>query len=100
MNRLVGEGFKKLDLRRGEGAHLDATREQSSNELPLLTKGSGQVGAEPADDTQHWKILSARGRRECGAGHARASSDNCGSSILISTAAMDWYRDQNEPAKP
>ena len=24
-HRLVGEGFKQLDLRRGEGAHLGAT---------------------------------------------------------------------------
>ena len=41
-HRLVGEGFEKLDLRRGEGAHLDATRDQCSNEFPLLTKGNGQ----------------------------------------------------------
>ena len=27
-HRLVGEGFKQLDLRRGEGAYLDATRVQ------------------------------------------------------------------------
>ena len=26
---LVGEGFEQLDLRRGEGAHLGATRDQS-----------------------------------------------------------------------
>ena len=39
-HRLVGEGFKELDLRRGEGAHLDATR-ISSNEFPLLTKRNG-----------------------------------------------------------
>ena len=37
--RLVGEGFKKLDLRWGEGAHLGATCVQRSDELPLLTKG-------------------------------------------------------------
>ena len=24
-HRLIGEGFQKFDLRRGEGAHLDAT---------------------------------------------------------------------------
>ena len=29
-HRLVGEGFKQLDLRRGEGAHLGATRDQTS----------------------------------------------------------------------
>src|SRR5262245_56211866 len=37
---LVGEGFKQLDLRRGEGAHLDVACAQRSNEFPLLTKGS------------------------------------------------------------
>ena len=41
-HRLVGESLKQFDLRRGEGAHLDATRGQCSNEFPLLTKGSGQ----------------------------------------------------------
>ena len=45
---LVGEGFEELDLRRGEGAHLDATRVQCSNEFPLLTKGNGQEGAPAA----------------------------------------------------
>ena len=40
-HRLIGEGFEKLDLRRGEGAHLDATCDQCSNEFPLLTKGNG-----------------------------------------------------------
>ena len=33
-HRLIGEGFEQLDLRRGEGAHLDATRSQCSNEFP------------------------------------------------------------------
>ena len=33
-DRLIGEGFKQLDLRRGEGAHLDATRVQRANEFP------------------------------------------------------------------
>src|SRR5262249_11517968 len=60
-HRLLSEGFKQLDLRRGEGAYLDATREQSSNELPLLTKRSGQVGAKPADDTHHWEIVLRTG---------------------------------------
>ena len=54
---LVGEGFKKLDLRRGEGAYLGATREQSSNEFPLLTKGNGQIGAKVAGRTHQWKIV-------------------------------------------
>src|SRR5215471_4823827 len=38
---LVRESLKKLNLRRGEGVHLGAPCEQSSNEFPLLTKGSG-----------------------------------------------------------
>ena len=37
---LIGEGFEQLDLRRGEGAHLGATCDQSSNEFLLLTKGN------------------------------------------------------------
>ena len=40
-HRLVGEGFKQLDLRRGEGAHFDATCDQCPNEFSLLTKGNG-----------------------------------------------------------
>ena len=35
---LIGEGFKKLDLRRGERAYLDPTRDQCSDKFPLLTK--------------------------------------------------------------
>src|SRR5262245_2060260 len=45
---LVSEGFKELDLRRGEGVHLGATCAQESNEVLLLTKRNGQEGA-PAD---------------------------------------------------
>ena len=56
-HRLVGEGFEKLDLRRGEGAHLGATRGQCSNEFSLLTKGNGQEGAPAADGTQRWEIV-------------------------------------------
>jgi hypothetical protein len=37
---LVGESFKKLDLHRGEGAYLDATCDQCTDEVPLLTKGN------------------------------------------------------------
>ena len=47
-HRLVGEGFEQLDLRRGEGAHLGATRGQVSNEFPLLTKGNDQEGTPAA----------------------------------------------------
>ena len=35
---LVSEGFEELDLRRGEGTHLNPTRCQYPNEFPLLTK--------------------------------------------------------------
>ncbi len=74
---LVGEGFKQLDLRRGEGAHLDPTRSKRSNKFSLQTKGRGQVGA-PRSLAQHPKELGNRFapvRRERGACHARASSD-------------------------
>jgi hypothetical protein len=37
---LIGEGFEELDLRRREGAYLDATRAQESNVFSLLTKGN------------------------------------------------------------
>ena len=33
-HRLVGEGLQQLDLRRGEGAHLGATRDQCSDNSP------------------------------------------------------------------
>src|SRR5262245_17588173 len=33
---LVGEGFEEFDLRLREGPYFDASRGQSSNELPLL----------------------------------------------------------------
>jgi hypothetical protein len=36
-NSLVGERFKQLDLRWGEGSHLDPARSHSANELTLLT---------------------------------------------------------------
>ena len=39
--RLIGECFEQLDLRRGEGAHLDPTRVQRSNEFALLMKRNG-----------------------------------------------------------
>ena len=38
-HRLVGESFEELDLRRGEGAHLDATCAQRPNEFPLHDEG-------------------------------------------------------------
>ncbi len=84
---LVGEGFKELDLRRGEGAHLDATCVQRSNEFPLLTKGNGQEGAKAADDTQLWKIFCARTSGMWSVPCSRIQR-NCGSSILISTRPM------------
>ena len=48
-HRLVGEGFKQLDLRRCEGAQFDATRGHSTNEFPLLTKRNGQEAAPAAN---------------------------------------------------
>ena len=33
-DRLVGEGFEQLDLRRGEGTHLGATRDQRPMSSP------------------------------------------------------------------
>ena len=56
-HRLVGEGFEQLDLRRGEGTHLDATCVQYSNEFPLLTKGNGQEGARAADEPERREIV-------------------------------------------
>ena len=95
---LVGEGFKELDLRRGEGAHLDATCGQHSNEFPLLTKRSGQEGAPVAGRTQHWEIV------------LRADVGNVERAVLAHPAilwlintdldAVEWVWDQNEPAEP
>src|SRR5207248_2203893 len=56
-HRLVGESFKELNLRRREGAYLDAARGQRSNDFSLLTQGNQQEGTRPAEDTQHWKII-------------------------------------------
>ena len=44
-HRLVGEGFKQLDLNRGEWAHLQSDVRSVSNKFPMLSKGSGQEGA-------------------------------------------------------
>ena len=74
-DRLIGEGFKKFDLRRGEGAHLGATCDQGSNEFSLLTKGNGQEGAEDAGEDPNLENRFARGHRERGACRARAASD-------------------------
>src|SRR5262249_2823868 len=55
---LVSECFEELDLRWGEGPHLDATGTQRSNYFPLLSKGNNQKGAGgAASDTQPWKIV-------------------------------------------
>ena len=60
-DRLVSEGFEQLDLGRREGAHFCATCEQSSNEFPLLKKGSSQEGAGVAAGTHHWEIILRAG---------------------------------------
>ena len=39
-DRLIGKCFEKLDLHRREGAHLDATGAQPSDNFSVLTKGS------------------------------------------------------------
>ena len=85
---LVGEGFKQLDLRRSEGAHLDATRAQYSNEFSLLTKGNEQEGARSRSTNPTLGNHSARARQEYGACHARVPSEIAGASILISTRPM------------
>ena len=59
-HRLVGEGFEQLDLRRGEGAHLDATCVQYSNEFPLLAKGNRQEVRQPPAEPTVWKSFCAR----------------------------------------
>src|SRR5215813_10504420 len=55
-HRLISEGFEKLDLCRGEGAHFNATRDQNSNEVPLLAKRHEQKGASVGLRAQIWKI--------------------------------------------
>ena len=56
-DRLIGKGFKQLDLHRREGARLDATREQCANQFVLLRKRNAQIGAPDSTRTQHWKIV-------------------------------------------
>src|SRR5262249_49911036 len=65
---LIGEGFKKLDLRHCEGAHFDATCIKGSDEFPLLSNGNKQKGAGAASDTQPWKVVlhgSGIGNMKC-----------------------------------
>src|SRR5215471_13390273 len=64
-HRLVGESFKKLDLRRGEGAHLEMSCRQHPSEFSVLTKRNGQVGARAARENLASGNPSARLRREC-----------------------------------
>ena len=56
-HRLIGEGFKELDLRRSEGAHLGATCDQYPNKFPLLTKGNGKKVRAPVPEPIHWEIV-------------------------------------------
>src|SRR4030095_9824251 len=51
------ERLKQLDLRRGEGAHLDATCGQIPNEFPLLTKGNEELGARACEGTLRKEIV-------------------------------------------
>ena len=81
---LVGESFEQLDLRRGEGAHLDATRAQYSNEFSLLTKGNDQEGARAAAEPNIGKSFCARTSGMWSVPCSRIQR-NSGASILIST---------------
>ena len=74
-HRLVGKGFKQLDLCRSEGTNLDATCAQCSNKFPLLTKRNGQKGTRVAAETPTLGNRSALGHREREACHGRASSE-------------------------
>src|SRR5688572_5444257 len=42
---LIGKGLQKLDLRRGERTHVNATRVQQANEITFLVQGNGQESA-------------------------------------------------------
>ncbi len=44
---MVGEGFKQLDLRWGEGVNIDAACGQDAGKFPLLEKGNGEIGSIP-----------------------------------------------------
>ncbi len=97
-DRLIAEGFEKLNLRWGEGVHLDTPCDQDSNEFPMLTKGHALT--RYGSCRRYLRIgKSVRGgRRECEACHAPASSETW----LIHTDfdMGDSVWDQNEPAKP
>ena len=54
-DRLIGESFEELDLRRGEGAHLGDVR-SVSNGFPLLTKRNEQKRAQRPAETK-WEIV-------------------------------------------
>ena len=95
---LIGEGFEQLDLRRGEGTHLDATCGQCPNEFPLLTKGNDQVRcASRRRNPLHWEIvlLADVGNVE------RAMLAHPAILWLIDTDldAAERVWDQNEPAE-
>ena len=82
-HRLVGEGFEQFDLRRGEGAHLHATRGQYANQFLMLAKGNGQVGAAVDDGTHVGKSFCAWTSGRWSAPCSRIQR-YCGSSVLIS----------------
>ena len=94
-DRLVGEGFEQLDLRRREGTYLDATCGQCSNEFSLLTKRNDQEGAEAANEPNVGKSFCARTSGMWSVPCSRIQR-NCGSSILISTRTMR-YRTKMSP---
>ena len=57
-HRLVGEGFKQLDLRRGEGAYLGATRVQCPMSSSCWRSGTAKKVRNAAVRTQRWEIFS------------------------------------------
>src|SRR5262249_4624656 len=56
-HRLIGEGFKQLDLRRGEGTYLETACSQNSNEFSLLTKRNGQKASPASSESGPWDIV-------------------------------------------
>ena len=87
-DRLIGEGFEKLDLRRGEGTHLGATRAQRSNEFPLLTKRNDQEGARVAAGTYIREIVLRAGVGNVERAMLAQPAIAVARSILISRRAM------------
>ena len=95
-HRLVGESFKKLDLRRGKGAHLHAARFQLSNEFLFKRRGVDKSCVNPLGTPKS-------GNSFCGAGIGnveRAMLAYPAKPWPINTHSTRpgvWVSDQNEP---